>query len=71
MKGHTRLLKQPWMLPVGAVVLIASHTLVLRYALQHKRLSSTTVAGVMILVAIKPLGLLSPLYARFRRRSRH
>jgi membrane protein YdbS with pleckstrin-like domain len=71
LKGHTRLLTRPWMLLVGAVVLIASHTLVLRYALQHKRLSSTAVAGVMILVVIKHLGLLSPLYARFRERSRH
>jgi hypothetical protein len=71
MKGDSRLLTRPWMLLVGAVVLIAGHTLVLRYALQHKRLSSTTVAGVMILVVIKHLGLLTPLYARFRRRSRH
>jgi hypothetical protein len=59
------------MLLVGAVVLIAGHALVLRYALPHQGLSSTLVAGVMILVVIKHLGLLSPLYARFRRRSRH
>ncbi len=71
MKGYSRLLTRPSMLLVGAVVLIAGHALVLRYALPHKGLSSTVVAGVMILVVIKHLGLLSPLYARFRRRSRH
>ena len=57
------------MLLVGAVVLIAGHALVLRYALPHKGLSSTLVAGVMILVVMTHLGLLSRLYAFLRRRS--
>lgn len=61
---------RPWLLLALAIVLISSHALVLRYALQHKSLSVITVAGVMILVVMTHLGLLSRLFAFFRRRSR-
>jgi len=44
------------MLLVGAVVLIASHTLVLRYALQHKNLSAAMVTGIVIPVVMTHLG---------------
>ena len=59
-----------WLLLALAVVLISSHALVLRYALQHKSLSASVVAGVMFLVVMAHLGLLGRLYALFRRRSR-
>ena len=64
------MLARPWLLLALAIVLISSHGLVLRYALQHKSLSAATVAGVTILVVMTHLGLLSRLYAIFRRRSR-
>ena len=63
------ILTRPWLLLAAAAVLIASHALILRFASQHKGLSSAMVAGVMLLVVMTHLGLLSRLYARFRRRS--
>jgi len=69
MTGHNRVLTRRWLLLALAVVLISSHALDLRYALQHKSLSAAMVAGVMILVVMTHLGLLSRLYAIFRRRS--
>jgi nitrate/nitrite transporter NarK len=70
MTGHDRIPSRRWLLLALAVVLIASHALVLRFALQHKSLSASVAAGVMILVVMTHLGLLSRLYALFRRRSR-
>jgi hypothetical protein len=69
MNGPSRPLTRPWMPLVGAVILIAAHALVRRYALPHKGLSSAVVAGVMIFVVIKHLGFLRHLYAMFPRRS--
>jgi hypothetical protein len=71
MRGHIRLLKRPWVLPVGVLALIAAHLTILRYALQHAALSAAVVSGVIIVVVIKHLGLLGSLFAMFRRRSRH
>jgi hypothetical protein len=70
MKGHSRLLTRTLMLPVGIVVLIAGHGIMLYYVSAHTALSATVVSGVIILVVIKHLGLFGPLYALFRRRSR-
>jgi len=70
MTGHNRVLPRRWLLLALAVVLISSHALVLRYALQHKSISASVAAGVMILVVMTHLGLLGRLYALFRRRSR-
>ena len=70
MTGHNRMFSRPWLLLALAVVLIASHALVLRYALHHKSLSASLAAGVMFLVVMTHLGLLSRLFAFFRRRSR-
>ena len=64
------MLTRRWLLLPLAAVLIASHALVLRYALQHKSLSAAMLAGVMILVVMTHLGLLSRLFGLFRRRSR-
>ena len=63
------LTRRSLLLPLAAV-LIASHALVLRYALQHKSLSAAMVTGLVILVVMTHLGLLSRLFALFRRRSR-
>jgi hypothetical protein len=69
MTAHNRMLARRWMLLAAAVVLIASHAMVLRYVLQHKSLSGAVMTGMMILVLMTQLGLFSRLYARFRRRS--
>jgi hypothetical protein len=75
MRGHRRLLTRTSMLSVGAVVLIAGHGIILSYVLSYTALSAAVVLGVMMLVVITHLGwlavLLGPLYALFRRRSRH
>ena len=75
MKGHSRLLTRTLMLPMGVVVLIAGHGIILSYVLSHTALSAAVVAGVMMLVVITHLGWLAvwrgPLYALFRRRFRH
>ena len=52
MKARSRLITRLWMLPMGAVILIAAHVLVLRYAFPHKDLSVAVVAGVMILMTV-------------------
>ena len=70
MKGHSRLLTRTLMLPVGIVVLIAGHGIMLYYVSAHTALSATVVSGVIILVLLKHLGLLGPLYAVLRRRFR-
>ena len=66
---HNRMLTLPWLLLAAAAVLIASHALILRFALQHKGLSAGIVAGLVLFVVMMHLGLLSRLYALFRRRT--
>ena len=69
MRLHGRALARPWMVAVGVVLLIAGHGLLYR-ALSSMTLPVTIVSGVILMIAIKHLGLLGLLYARFRRRSR-
>jgi hypothetical protein len=69
MRLHGRALTRPWMLVVGAVLLIAGHGFLYR-ALSNMTLPVVVVSGVIILIAIKHLGVLGLLYARLRRRSR-
>jgi hypothetical protein len=71
MKGTDHPRMRSWMLlvPVGVVVL-ATHSVVLYYVLSHAALSAAVVSGAIVLVVIKHLGLLGPLYALFRRRPR-
>ena len=64
---HNRILARPWLLLAAAVALLASHSLILRFALQHKGLSAAMAGGLMLLVVMMHLGLLSRLYALFRR----
>jgi hypothetical protein len=63
------MLSRLWMLPGAVVALIAGHGIVY-YSLRHTNLSAAVVSGVIILMAIKHLEFLSPLYALFQRRSR-
>jgi hypothetical protein len=57
-----------WMVAVGVVMLILGHGAVLYYVSSHMALSAAAIAAVIVLVVIKHLGLLAPLYALFRRR---
>ena len=68
---HSRMLTRPWLLLPLAAVFIASHALIFRYALQHKGLSASVAAGVMVLVLIKHLGFFGSIIAFIRRRSRN
>jgi membrane protein YdbS with pleckstrin-like domain len=70
MTGAGRLRARAWMLAVGAIILIAGHAVILYYFSSHVALSAAVVSGVIILVVIKHLGLLGPVYALFRRRAR-
>ena len=69
MKPHGGAVKRRWMLAAGVVLLIAGHGF-LYHALSNMTLPVAVVSGVIILIAIKHLGLLGLVYARFRRRSR-
>ena len=70
MTRHGRLRARAWMLMVGVITLIAAHGVILYYFSSHMALSAAVVSGVIILVVIKHLGLLGPVYALFRRRAR-
>jgi membrane protein YdbS with pleckstrin-like domain len=67
--GHSRM--RLWMLlvPVGVIGLVV-HSVVLYYVFSHTALSAAVMSGVIVLIVIKHLGLLGPLYALFRRRAR-
>ena len=67
---HNRIPTRPWLLLAAVAVLIASHALILRFALQHRGFSAAMVAGLMLLVVMVHVGLLNRLYALFRRRTR-
>lgn len=70
-EGHGRPRLRPWMLLVGVIGLVASHSVVLYYVQSHTALSAAVASGVIVLIVIKHLGFLGPLYALVRRRSRH
>jgi alkylhydroperoxidase family enzyme len=71
MKAHGRPRMRPWILLAGLIVLVAGHSVVLYYVRSYTALSAAVLSGVIILVVIKHLGLLDPVYASFRRRSPH
>ena len=68
MKAHGRPRMRPWMLLVGVIGLVAGHVALLYYGVSHTALSAALVSGVIVLIVIKHLGLLGPLYALIRRR---
>ena len=60
------------MLPVLIVVLLAGHGVILFFASSHVMLSAAVLSATIILLVIKHVGLLGPVYALFRRhRSRN
>ncbi len=70
MKAHGLPRMRPWMLLVlVGVIGLAAHSVVMYYVLSHTALSAAVVSGMIVLIVLKHLGLLDPLYAVFRRRS--
>ena len=57
-----------WTLLVLIVVLLAAHGVVLYYVSSHVVLSAAVLWGAIILLLIKHVGLLGPVFALFRRR---
>lgn len=70
MKSHNRLLTRPWMLLALVVVLLISHGFAF-YFLKRVALPAVVVSGLVVLILIKHLGLIGPLYAQLRRRFGH
>jgi len=64
------LVTRHWMLLVGIGLLVVLHLWGLRYLLSHARLSSAVLAGALILIVLKHLGLLGSVYGLVRRRPR-
>jgi membrane protein YdbS with pleckstrin-like domain len=57
-----------WLSIAAAAVLIAGHGVILYYVSSHMAVSAAAIAGVILLVFVKHLGLLGPLYAMLRKR---
>lgn len=66
-KGPDHLVGRSWILTAAIIGLVAVHGIVLQYVISHLRLSAAAVAGVMVVVTIKHVGLLGPAYAWLRR----
>jgi len=69
MKGLSRLDSHRWALVAAVAVLLAAHGLAF-YFFRHLTMSVTVALGLAVLVLIKHVGLLSAVYARFRKGSR-
>ena len=65
---HRLARRRVWMLPVLVIVLLAAHGVILYYVSSHAMVSAAVLSGAIILLAIKHMGLVGPLYALFRRR---
>ena len=74
MNRHDRHSVRPWLLFVAAVVLIGG-PIILYHVLPLAGVPAALVSGVVVVVAVKHLGLmavlLTPLYALLRRQRRH
>jgi hypothetical protein len=69
MKTHSHVLLR-LALPLLVVALIAAHGSVLYYIGSHAALSATVIAGIVVLLIVKHLGLLAPLVGWVRKRAR-
>ena len=63
---HRLAFRRNWILPI-LLVLLAGHGVILYYLSSHVMLSTAVLSGAMILLVIKHVGLLGPLYALLRR----
>jgi membrane protein YdbS with pleckstrin-like domain len=65
---HRLARRRVWMLPVLVVVLLVGHGIILYYMSSHVLLPAAVLLGVIMVLVIKHVGLLGPLYSRLRRR---
>ena len=65
---HPLARRRVWVLPALVIALLAGHGVLLYYVSSHVMLSAAVLSGAIVLLVLKHLGLLGPLYARFRRR---
>jgi hypothetical protein len=56
------------MLPVLLVAFLAGHGVIVYYVWSHMMLSAAVLSGGIILLVLKHVGLLGPMYVLFRRR---
>jgi hypothetical protein len=69
MNSLKRISAHPAVLAAAIIVLLVAHGAVI-YLFRHLALSTTLVSGIVVLIAIKLLGLLAPLSAYLRRHFR-
>ena len=55
MRAHALPIRGKWLLLLGAIALIAAHGVLLRYAVARPVLSTTAVAAIVLMVAVKVL----------------
>ena len=65
MKEHN-LTRRPWMLLLGAVMLIGAHVIFFSQ-LRHRGASLAVVSGLALLMVVKHFGVLTVLYTLFYR----
>ena len=65
--GQSLTRRRVWMAAGLAILLIAVHGSILYYASSHMAVSAGIIAGIVVLIVIKHLGLLGPAFALFRR----
>lgn len=65
---HQRPMLARTVILLGALVLIVGHGAFFYYMRAHIGLSAGALGGVILLVFVKHLGLLGPVFARFRHR---
>ena len=69
MIDFSRRFRHPAVLIVAVVLLLAAHSIAF-YFMRHLAISTAMVSAMVVVVLIKHLGMLSPLYAWLRRPSR-
>ena len=65
--GHNLTRGRIWLIAVIALVLIAGHGVILYTAAKHLTLSAGLVGWIAVLIIVKHLGFLGPVFALFRR----
>ena len=68
MTGHSRVLVRPWKLVI-AVLVLGAH-IVFLHRVRHAGLSLTVMAGLVVLLIGKHIGVFGSLYGLLRRRNR-
>lgn len=60
-----------WIMAILAVVLVAVHASAVYYVSSHIALSAGVLAGIVVLIVLKHLGLIAPAFALLRRHRRN